>query len=361
MFMKKIIITSPSLDPTQNVSGVSSVVRFIIDNNPNCKYLHFELGKKDKEKGGWHRITKLIGSFFKWTKFINAHSDALIHYNFPLDAKSIIRDVPFMYYALHKKHKMVVHIHGGLFLTSPKIPALLKGILSKVFSWNIPFIVLSDSEVKILKERFHAKNVYSLPNCVDLKDAELYAKEQNLKSEKALNLGYLGRIEPNKGMTELLVGCMKLKEAGIPFKLILAGKEQTEGEFLPRFKQSLGDNFSYVGLVSGKSKCDFLRSLDVLVMPTYFEGLPMSLLECMSYGVVPVITPVGSIPEVVVDGNNGLFIKVKDTDSIVDAISKINSDRNVLNKLSVNARETIFSKFSPQQYITQLNRIYQEG
>lgn len=96
-------------------------------------------------------------------------------------------------------------------------------------------------------------------------------------------------------------------------------------------------------------------------MPTYFEGLPMSLLECMSYGVVPVITPVGSILEVVVDGNNGLFIKVKDTDSIVDAISKINSDRNVLNKLSVNARETIFSKFSTHQYISQLNRIYQEG
>lgn len=96
-------------------------------------------------------------------------------------------------------------------------------------------------------------------------------------------------------------------------------------------------------------------------MPTYFEGLPMSLLECMSYGVVPVMTPVGSIPEVVVDGNNGLFIKVKDTDSIVDAISKINSDRNLLNRLSVNARNTIFSKFSTLQYISQLNHIYQEG
>ena len=96
-------------------------------------------------------------------------------------------------------------------------------------------------------------------------------------------------------------------------------------------------------------------------MPTYFEGLPMSLLECMSYGIVPVITPVGSIPEVVVDGSNGLFIKVKDTDSIVEAIRKINSDRNLLNRLSVNARNTIFSKFSTQQYISQLNRIYQEG
>lgn len=111
--MQNIINTAPSLDPMQNVSDVYSVVRLIIDNNPNYKYLHFELGKKDKEKGGWHRIAKLIGSFFKWTKFIDTHSDASIHYIFPLDAKSIIRDVPFMYYVLHKKHKLVVHIHGG--------------------------------------------------------------------------------------------------------------------------------------------------------------------------------------------------------------------------------------------------------
>ena len=49
--MQNIIITAPSLDPMQNVNGVSSVVRLIIDNNPNYKYLHFELGKNDKEKG----------------------------------------------------------------------------------------------------------------------------------------------------------------------------------------------------------------------------------------------------------------------------------------------------------------------
>ncbi|MCE6984446.1 glycosyl transferase, partial [Pseudomonas frederiksbergensis] len=73
-----------------------------------------------------------------------------------------------------------------------------------------------------MKERFHAKNIYCLVKCVDLEDGEVYEKEQNLKSERALNLGYLGRIEHNKGMAELLVGCMKLKEAGIPFKLILA-------------------------------------------------------------------------------------------------------------------------------------------
>lgn len=359
--MQNVIITSPSLDPTQNVSGVSSVTRFIIDNNSDYKYMHFELGKKDTEKGGWHRITRLIGSFFKWRNFINKHPDAIIHYNFPLEAKSIIRDFPFMSYAFRKGRKMVIHIHGGLFLTSAKIPFTFRKILSKVFLWNVPFIVLSESEMKILKERFHAKRVYSLPNCVDLKDAEQYANERVENTSNELTIGYLGRIEPNKGINEMLDGCIKLKEEGIRYKLIIAGKEQTEGEFLPRLKQSLGNNFIYAGLVSGKSKYDFLRSLDVLLMPTYFEGLPMSLLECMSYGAVPVITPVGSIPEVVKDHTNGVFIKVKDTNSIVKAIRNIDSDRETLNKLSINARETIFNDFSPQKYIDKLIKIYQES
>ncbi len=45
----KYIIVSPSLDPTQNVSGISAVTQFIIENNKSIKYIHFELGKKDNE------------------------------------------------------------------------------------------------------------------------------------------------------------------------------------------------------------------------------------------------------------------------------------------------------------------------
>ena len=126
---------------------------------------------------------------------------------------------------------------------------------------------------------------------------------------KPLRFGYLGRIEPNKGMTELLVAGQRLKKEGYPFQLVIAGKEQTEGEYLPQFDRWLADSFEYAGLVSGKSKCDFIRSLDAFVLPTYFEGLPMSLLECMSYGVTPIVTPVGSIPKVVEDGVNGVLSK----------------------------------------------------
>lgn len=354
-----IIITAPSLNPNENVSGISSVAQFIISNNGEQRYLHFELGKKDKERGGWHRVPALMRKYGEWKRMLAEHPDAIIHYNFPLSKASLLRDPWFMRYAWKQGRKMVVHVHGGLFLTAPHIPSYLLRIMRWVFGQNVPFIVLSDMEKDILKKRFGAKRVAVLPNCVDLSDAEAYAQENNARVEsEPLRIGYLGRIEPNKGMTELLVACQQLKKDGVAYKLVIAGKEQTEGEYLPLFEERLDDNFEYAGLVSGKTKCDFLRSLDAFVLPTYFEGLPMSLLETMSYGTAPIVTPVGSIPQVVKDGENGVFIKDHDSDSIVTAVKRMDENRALLRKLGDEARKTIFDKFSPKKYIEHLNEIY---
>lgn len=354
-----IIITSPSLNPKENVSGISSVTQFIIDNNVKQRYLHFELGKKDKEKGGWHRISALIGKYREWKRMLSLHPEAIIHYNFPLSKASLLRDPWFMRYAWKKKRKMVVHIHGGLFLTATHIPGFLKRIMKYVFRKDLPFIVLSNMEKDILRQRFGAERVEVLPNCVDLSDADEFVHEDlKCSDNQPLRLGYLGRIEPNKGMKELLKACGQLQDENCPFKLVIAGKEQMEGELLPLFKQRLGDKFEYVGLVSGQSKCLFLRSLDIFVLPSYFEGLPMALLETMSYGVTPVVTPVGSIPQVVKDGVNGLFITDHDCDSIVLAIKRLNEHRGLLRKLGNAARETIFNQFCPERYVEKLNLIY---
>lgn len=365
----RVIVTAPSLDPSQNVSGVSSVVSFIIDKNKRCEYLHFQLGKSDKEKGLWNRVARIAFSYKAWKKMLAENSDALIHYSFPLSAPSILRDPVFMYHAIRKHRKMVIHVHGGLFLTAPKIPFVLNRILKWVFSWNVPFIVLSEGEKDILQESFGAKRVHVLPNCPDLPgdvNTEGTKGTKGSIDNRTIVLGYLGRIEPNKGMTELLKACQQLKKNGVNFKLRFAGKEQMEGEYLPIYREVLGDSFEYVGLVSGDTKDAFLRSLDVFVMPTYFEGLPMSLLECMGYGVVPVITNVGSVGTVVNSvkrdllrgDENGVFVEIKDVDSIVEAVTWLCRDRDLLGQLSCNARKTIMENFSAQKYVETLNEIY---
>lgn len=355
----QIIIVSPSLDSTKNVSGVSSVTKFIIENNPRHDYVHFELGRKDGERGGIYRVSSIIRRFKEWKKLLKKYPEAIVHYNFPLEKPSILRDTPFMQAALKNGNKMVIHIHGGIFLTLDSIPFPFRQILKYVFSWDVPFITLSEKEAESLINRFNVKHVVALPNSVDLRDAHNF--ERKYKDDSTpLTLGYLGRIAKTKGMDYLLQACSMLKERNIPFYMKLAGAEEIEGQYLPLFGKMLGNQFLYSGVVCGDNKNAFLQSLDVLVMPTFFEGLPMSLLECMSYGVVPVITPVGSIPTVVTDQQNGYFIKVKDIESIVDAITSLHSHRDRLEQMSKSARNFIFENFDPEMYIERLNIIYNE-
>ena len=244
------------------------------------------------------------------------------------------------------------------FILHPKASHFpFRQVLEYVFSWNVPFITLSETEAETLRKRFHAKHVVSLPNCIDLKDAQTFQRKYK-DASTPLTLGYLGRIAKTKGMDYLLQACCMLKERHIPFRLKIAGAEEHEGQYLPQFSKLLGNQFVYAGIVSGESKKSFLQSLDVLAMPTFFEGLPMSLLECMSYGAVPVITPVGSIPTVVTEGQNGLLIRVKDTPSIVDAITYLHTHRDKLEQMSKSARNYIYEHFDSDSYIDKLNSIY---
>lgn len=357
----KIIINSPSLDPRDNVSGISSVTRFIIENNWESDYRFFLLGRRDNERQGLNRVVALWKCYRRWKVMLAMYPDAVIHYNLPLSLGSLIRDPWFLRYALRKHGQVMVHVHGGYFLTATHIALPFRKILKWIFRQDVPFIVLGETERKTLQQRFGARRVKVLPNCVDLFDAQSFAQEALPHDEnKPLRIGYLGRIEPRKGMNELLEACCRLKQEGVDFRLVLAGKEDTEGQCLPHFWQRLGDKFEYAGLVSGETKCQFLRSLDVFALPTYFEGLPMSLLETMSYGAVPVITPVGSIPQVVTDGKNGIFVKVRDVDSIVEAVKHLDTHRDDLLRMSEEARDTIFSNFSPARYVQTLNGVYNE-
>lgn len=352
--MQEVIINSPSLNPSKNVSGISAVVQFIMNQNEHANYIHFEIGRKDDEQGGIGRITSIFSSLKEWKRLLKNHPDALVHFNFALTKLSIIRDSLYIHFV--KKNKLVVHLHGGNYLFSDDMPFYISWLLKRLFKKDIAFIVLSDKEKERIMEKYHAKKVFTLPNCVDLTDAKNFERHF---SHEQLTLGYIGRIAETKGMNELFEACVVLKSERTPYKLIIAGSEREGDTYLSRFEEKLGDCFEYAGVVSGKAKTDFLKSIDIFVLPSYFEGLPISLLETMSFGSVPVITNVGSISSVVKDGENGLFIEMKDSKDIVEKITKLSKEKKLLERLGRKARETIFEQFSPDKYIAELNHIYQ--
>ena len=352
--MQDVIINSPSLDPTKNVSGISSVVQFIIEQNKSCNYIHFEVGRTDEAKGGLSRVISVFNSLQSWKKLLNKHPDAIVHYNFAMTRICIIRDSVYIHYC--KRNKLVLHLHGGNFLFSDNIPFYLNSLLKRLFLKNVPFIVLSEAEKKRIKEKYHAKDVYSLPNCINLTEAAPYAKDYK---KDLLTLGYIGRVAHTKGMNELLEACEVLYNENIPFKLIIAGSERKGDTYLSRFAEKLGDCFEYIGVVSSEAKTNFFKTIDVFVLPSYFEGLPISLLETMSFGCVPITTEVGSINSVVTNDENGLFISIKSSNDIVEKVKRLASEDGLMEKLGKRAKETIFEQFNPEKYIYELNKIYQ--
>ena len=355
--MMGIIIVAPSLDTSVNVSGVSAVTSFIIQNNRQRVYVHFQQGKGDGERNGaLYRVWRVVRNYSGWRRFVKDRAESLIHYNFPLDTFSILRDYFFMRYAVKREMPMVIHLHGGLYLFKEKKPWIIQQILKRVFSWPCPVIVLSKKEKEVIEREYGAADVQVLPNCVDLSEARDYVRDND--DDRTLHLLYLGRIEPNKGIDYILSAAEKLRKDGVDFKLHFAGKDQCKDYYVPLFQERLKENFVYEGIVTGAKKTELLKRCQVFLLPSFYEGLPMSLLEGMSFGEVPVVTDVGSMGEVVSDGVNGLIVRVKDSDSIADAIAKMCADRNLLRELSNRAQMTITDNFSPEEYISKLNNIY---
>lgn len=353
-----IIITAPSLDPLENVSGISSVAQLIIDNNLSQKYIHFQIGKTDGEKSVIKRAFRLLEMVYSWIRLISNKKDIIIHYNFPLSNFSIIRDSFLINIAVAFRKKMVVHIHGGLYLTKEEPPFIFNWILKYTLSRDFPIIVLSEKEKDVLQRRYNCNRIIVLPNCVKLENNS--RPKISSDSIHQLDILFLGRISKDKGIDYILKSMLMLREKGYAFKLHFAGEEESKGEFIPLLKSQLGECFVYHGIVSGKSKGDLLRGMDVFLLPSFYEGLPMSLLESMSYSIVPVVTNVGSIGTVVKDRVNGLLIKDHDSQSIVDSIILLIENRNLRTRLSKNALQTIQDHFDIGNYVRQLNTIYQQ-
>ena len=353
----KVIINSPSLDPKVNVSGISAVTQFIISNNKEVEYIHFEVGRKDTEsQGALSRVTRILRNKKEWAQLLKQNKEAVVHYNIPLMKAAIVRDFMLIKIAHDLGMHIVLHIHGGNYIKERNRPWYIKRLLNKIFAWGKSVIVLGEEEKNILEEDFKLKNVVSLPNCIDLTEAKNF--NRSITEKDVLDILYIGRIEPNKGIDYTFEACKALKSEGIRFHLNFAGKEETEGQYIPKFKEEFGEDFTFHGIVSGKKKTDVLKKCDIFLLPSFYEGLPMSLLETMSFGQVPVVTPVGSIPTVVTENVNGIFINIKNTRDIVDAIKRLTADRVYCTTLSRVAKETIIAKFDDREYIRQLNILY---
>jgi len=167
----------------------------------------------------------------------------------------------------------------------------------------------------------------------------------------------MGRIERKKGIHDL-IEAGKLLADKFRFKIILCGEGNISLWQEECSNKGLIDVIQFRGWVSGEEKELLLRETDIYVLPSYSEGLPMSILEAMSYGIPVISTPVGGVPEVVIDGINGFLVDPGDVHGLADKLEQLISDYRLRMKMGITGRQFAQEKFDISNNIKQLMNIY---
>jgi glycosyltransferase involved in cell wall biosynthesis len=175
---------------------------------------------------------------------------------------------------------------------------------------------------------------------------------------KSIHFVFLGRIGDRKGTFDLMdVIVKRKKELQGKMTLTIGGDGETDKLTSIIQQHQLQDTVQFVGWISGDKKDALLRDADVFILPSYNEGMPLSIIEAMSYGMPVISTPIAGIPEIVYQDRNGMLVTPGDEEALYQAISYY-----LLHPAAIithgNASLEIIKDFYPESVMPKLAGIY---
>jgi glycosyltransferase involved in cell wall biosynthesis len=170
---------------------------------------------------------------------------------------------------------------------------------------------------------------------------------------------YVGKLEARKGYADLLSAVAEVLTGFPNLQVWLLGN----GEVLEAQQRakSLGIEKSVwiPGWVDASELDEYFRKASIFCLPSFEEGLPMALLEAMSYALPVLCTPVGGIPDIICDGKNGLFAQAGDPASIRDQLLLLLGLPNFADRLGANAARTVEVECGLDRIEIQLKNLYE--
>ena len=297
--------------------AVCAITNIVVNSifKPNIKILHIHFAAD----GSFWRMEKFlkIGKFFGKKVILHCHSS---------------RFKDFYHESSENKKQWIIQ-------TFQKADILI--VLSE--SWKSWFKSIGIQEEKIIV----LHNITSYPL------EKSYLKTNDGK----LHLLFLGEIGQRKGVFDILRSLSKNKnfyEGKIELRI---GGNKNESLLLETInKNGLENIVKFEGWVYGEKKIDLLNWADVFILPSFNEGLPISILEAMSYGMPIISSPVGGIPEIIKD--NGILVTPGDDDEINKAIKRYVDNPTLISeegKESLNVIKT----YLPEYVMYDLKQIYE--
>lgn len=348
MKREKVLIVIPAQDQLGGVYNFYKILKDYFDSD--TKYFYVGEPKfliKNK-------VIIFLVYLFSFTKTIFKERPKKVVLNTSLNLNAVLRDSIYLLVAKIFMTKVIVFWRGWNF-DNEKYLKFPFCIISFLLLKADKTVVLYSKIKSSLKTLGYKKEVFSLTTIVS--DAVFNHKIKEQGGRENFNLLFLSRVEAYKGVIELIDAYAILKLKYPNFKLTIAGDGKLYEEVKEKIEQEQIKDVDVVGYVVGEKKYEVLTEGSVFVFPSYSEGMPNAILEAMAIGLPIIATPVGGLNDFFNEGEMGTFVKIKDVDSIVDAIEKLYLDLDLRNLISLNNIEYAKVNFRCEIVFNKLKNI----
>lgn len=346
--LSNVVMLGPGLNVRGGVSGVERMLLSALPENVHATHIATMV-----EGGKWTKAVTFAQSLAKLTMELNQHPD-VVHIHFASGASNF-RKIVLARIALARGASVIMHAHGGGYQKhwasmSPAARSITLNTLQSVQR----LVVLGEGWKTFFESIGVPRHrIVVLPNPVALPET---VPERALGGK--VRFVYFGLISQRKGVFDLMDAVAKLSpECRTRVEFVLAGHGDVAQLREHANKLGVQDVVEIREWVDPAERDRLLAAAHAFVLPSHTEGLPMSLLEAMAWGLPPICTPVGSIPEYVVNDANGLLIAPGDVGQLAAAIEKLVSqeaDRVHMGRL---ARATV-EPLCVKQYSNRMCAVY---
>jgi glycosyltransferase involved in cell wall biosynthesis len=369
-----ILMVGPMPAPGQYIGGIAVLLSQILrawDLPYEVDFFNTEREKRDYNKTGKLSLSNIL----RWIrntggllKVVCRQRPVLLHYH-TSQRLALLKDlITVAILRLLTGCRVIGHVHWACYDTlfvgsSPRIRSFQARLLLRAFDGLILMSnnILEDlgqslaPEARALLEK-KSTVIYNFTTLPEMNG-------RNGRGTQPTTLFFIGDVGRRKGVFDLITAAHRLQSEGTsPFRLVLAGPfgdSAAERELRQKVdSEQLSDTVQFAGPVLGSAKDRWFRSADVFVLPSYGEGVPMSLLEAMSYALPAVTTRVGGIPEVVDDGSSGLLVRPGDPEALCGALRKLIESADLRIALGQHGRARVEKHHTPAHYLRALEAVY---
>jgi glycosyltransferase involved in cell wall biosynthesis len=214
------------------------------------------------------------------------------------------------------------------------------------------------------KAEGEVSRVTCIRNGIDLEGKSVQTDRWRTRKELGIDsgtclIGTVGRLTPVKGIAYLLQAARILLRQGVNVKVLVVGDGNIRLDLMTQ-THDLGITQSVVFLGHREDTDALLLALDIFVLPSLSEGIPMALLEAMAACRAVVASRVGGIPEIVDDGIEGFLVEPMDVNSLAERCRLLIESPDVAKKMGEQGRKRVERDFSATAMADRVASVYKE-